>query len=179
MLGGRGGEKAFQILPADYFGDKFTRAVEEREKTIPIDGEQERCIPVRESAAGGERIFAASEPRQIELSNGIGIGKLGDMDQFLPAGSFECIENIQLEQGFESALFRHPDRFGFKKALKRIAGRIVAEVLGDCADGGEENLVQFGAVVQSCLRGNVGPGAFYSEGQNLIIAGILFCRLPG
>ena len=109
MFGGWGSEKAFQILFADYIGDKFTRAVEEREKTIPIDGEQEGCIAVRKSAVRGEGIYSIPEPLNIELADGMDIRKLWHKDQFLLAGGFECIENIHLKQGFEPTLFGHPD----------------------------------------------------------------------
>ena len=113
------------------------------------------------------------------MPDGIGFGKLGDIDQPLTVGGFECIENILLEQRFETAFFRHPGRFGFKEALKRIAGRIVAEFFADCADGGEESLIQLGAVVQTRFSGDVGPGAFCSMCQDLLIGGILLCCLPG
>jgi len=63
--------------------------------------------------------------------DGIGMGKLRHEDQFFLAGSFECFEEIHLQQGFEAALHRHPDGLRLQKALERTAGREIRQLGGD------------------------------------------------
>ena len=88
-------------------------------------------------------------------------------------------EKIILEQGLKSSFAGHPDGRRFEKATQRIAGSKVAEFVLERSNGSEQRLVQFGEGGQPCLSGDVSPRAFCSVAHDLLIAGILFRRLPG
>jgi hypothetical protein len=66
VLGSGGGEKAFEMLFTDHFCYKRAWAIEESEKTIPIDGQQKGFIRSKKSTAGGKWIFAIPEPGYME-----------------------------------------------------------------------------------------------------------------
>ena len=99
VLGGGGSEKAFQVLLADHFTHKFLWAVEEREKTVPIDGEQEVLVGSNQRSAGRESVLASFEAGYAHALHWIDIGKFGHEDEVVVAGRSEGIEEVRLEQG--------------------------------------------------------------------------------
>ncbi len=158
---------------------KSRGAVEQRKETVPIYGEQEGSIRRGQGSTRWKYIFAVSQPRDIERLNRVDMGKLGDEDQLFQARRFEGVEKVLLQQRLESALFRHPNGPGFEESPQRGGRRIVAQLLTDGADGGQQGLAQLGAGLDSCLGGNGGPGVFRAEAEDLLIAGIAAGRLPG
>jgi len=77
------GEKAFEVQTGGNAGHEGAGAVEEREKAVPIDGEQEGFVRCRERSAFGKWNFTALEAVYVEPLYGIGGGELGDEDEFV------------------------------------------------------------------------------------------------
>src|ERR1039457_4305833 len=112
VLGGVSCKEAFQTVPASHFGHKLTRAIEQREETVPVHRQQEGRIQRGQSAPTWKGLLAASEPWYIEPLHRIDIRKFGHKNQFPSPRSLERIQEIHLQQWFESALRSEERRVG-------------------------------------------------------------------
>ncbi len=92
VLGGGSGEEAFEVVLLDDLLDEVAGAVEEREKTVPVDGEQKRFVGRDEASSRGKRETAFSEAGEGERLDRVLLRELGNIDQFVNAGFVESVK---------------------------------------------------------------------------------------
>src|SRR6516162_161542 len=122
VLGVGRGEEALEIERVAHALDESAGLVEQGKEAVPVDGEEKRGVGRKQGSAAGEWCGAAPQLIDGKPHNGLGLRELGDENQFLRAGDFECAEQIALKQRFEAAFGRHPHRMRLEKSLEYVTG---------------------------------------------------------
>lgn len=159
VFSGGEGEEAFELAGLGDLGEEGAGSVEEGEEAVPVDGEEEGGVGGEEGSAGGEGGVAGGELVEREGDDGVGEGKLWDVEELGVAGGGEGVEEVGLEEGLEAAFGGHPDGMGLEAGLEELLGVGVGEVGCERADGGEQSEVDAGAGGEASEGGDLSPGA--------------------